>query len=139
MLIPGERGEIFAIVQPEDTVRALDLEGAEHLPDVLATSRVLALVELAAARAMRRLVRSGQTSLGVSTCVTHGKVTAIGSQVCVVTRFESHCDGVLGFRFEVYDEAGLIASGEHTRSIVDSGQMADRARSRQLWAEWDAA
>jgi predicted thioesterase len=139
MLIPGERGEIFAIVQPEDTVRALDLEGAAHLPDVLATSRILALVELAAARAMRRLLRSGQTSLGVTTSVSHGKATAIGSQVCAVAHFQSHRDGVLRFAFEIYDEAGLIASGEHTRSIVDNVQLQGTARSRQLWAEWEAA
>src|SRR5262245_14297055 len=138
MLIPGERGEIFAIVQPEDTVRALDLEGAEQLPDVLATSRILALVELATARAMRRLLRAGQTSLGVGTSIFHGKATAIGAQVCAVARFDSHRDGLLRFRFEIYDEAGLVADGEHTRSIADNGQLADAAKSRQLWAEWDA-
>jgi fluoroacetyl-CoA thioesterase len=139
MLIPGERGEIFAIVQPEDTVRALDLEGAAHLPDVLSTSRLLALVELAAARAMSRLLRAGQTSLGVATSVSHGKATAIGSQVCAVAHFQSHRDGVLRFCFEIYDEAGLIASGEHTRSIFDNVRLEDTAKSRQLWAEWEAA
>jgi fluoroacetyl-CoA thioesterase len=139
MLIPGERGEIFAIVQPEDTVRALDFEGADQLPDVLATSRIIALVELAAARAMRRLLRDDQVSLGMETTVAHGEVTAIGSQVFAAIRFDSHRDGLLRFCFEIYDEAGLIARGEHARSIVGSGQLADRARARQLWAERDAA
>jgi fluoroacetyl-CoA thioesterase len=139
MLMPGERGEIFAIVQPEDTVRALDLESAEQLPDVLATSRLIALVELAAARAMRRLLHADQVSLGMETSVSHGAATAIGSQVFVVVRFDSHRDGLLRFRFDIYDEAGRIASGEHTRSIVDAGLLADRARTRQLWAERDVA
>jgi fluoroacetyl-CoA thioesterase len=139
MLTSGERGEIFAIVQPEDTVRALDLEAAEQLPDVLATSRILALVELAAARAMRRLLRADQVSLGMQTSVSHGEATAIGSQVFAVIRFDSHSDGLLRFRFEIYDEAGQIADGEHTRSIVDGAQLADRAKNRQAWAERDAA
>lgn len=139
MLMPGECGEIFAIVQPEDTARALDIEGAAQLSDVLATSRILALVELAAARAMRGLLHVDQVSLAMETSVSHGEATAIGSQVFVVIHFDSHRNGLLRFRFEIYDEAGPIASGEHTRSIVDGGQVADRARSRQLWAERDAA
>lgn len=139
MLVTGERGEIIATVKPEDTVRALALEADDGLPEVLATSRLLAMVELAASRAMRRVLQAGQTSLGMGTSMAHGKATAVGSQVCAVARFDSHRDGLLRFRFEVYDEAGLIADGEHTRSIVDTDRLADRARSRQLWAEWDAA
>jgi fluoroacetyl-CoA thioesterase len=139
MLISGERGEIIATVKPEDTVRALAMEADDGLPEVLATSRLLGLVELAASRAMRRVLRAGQSSLGVGTSMAHDKATAVGSQVCAVARFYSHRDGLLKFHFEVYDEAGLIAEGEHTRSIVDSGTLADHARSRQTWAEWDAA
>jgi predicted thioesterase len=96
-------------------------------------------VELAAARAMRRVLRADQVSLGMETSVSHGAATAIGSEVFAVVRFDSHRDGLLRFHFDIYDEAGRIASGEHTRSIVDSALLTKRARTRQLWAERDAA
>jgi predicted thioesterase len=136
---PESRVEIIATVTPDDTLRALAAEADHRLPELLATSSLVALVELAASRAMRRMLNAGQTSLGVGMSLTNGKATAVGSQICAVVHFDSQRDGVLRFRFDVYDEAGLIANGEHARSIVDTDRIADRARSRQLWAEWEAA
>jgi fluoroacetyl-CoA thioesterase len=138
MLVTGERGEIIVTVQSSDTARSLAQADADVLPDVLATPRLLALVELAASRAMRRLLRPGQTSMGIGVSITHGKPTAVGSQVCAVARFICDEDGLLRFRFEVFDEAGLIADGEHTRTIIDNTALMSGAMRRQLWAEREA-
>jgi predicted thioesterase len=134
----GERGEIIVTVQHADTARALGSATEDALPEVFSTPRLLALVELAASRAMRRLLRPGQTSLGIGVSINHGKPTAVGSQVCAVARFVSDDDGLLRFHFEVFDEAGLIADGEHTRTIIDGDALRDGARRRQLWAEREA-
>jgi predicted thioesterase len=59
MLTAGDSGEAEILVQPSDTAKVLALSREDSFPEVLATSRMIALMELAAARAMRPALRPG--------------------------------------------------------------------------------
>jgi predicted thioesterase len=84
-------------------------------------SRVAELMELAAARLMRSRLNAGESSVAVSTRLHHAALSqARGGEL----RARATCRAIEGrqYRFEVhvFDENGLVASGEHVRAVLDS-------------------
>ena len=63
------------IVAPSDLASALNLEPEDAFPPVFATSRMVALMELAAARLLRPHLRPGELSVGVTLDVVHTAAT----------------------------------------------------------------
>src|SRR5688500_4428175 len=88
MLTAGDAGEAEIVVQPSDTAKVLALSSEDSFPEVFATSRMIALMELAAARAMRPALQPGQLSVGVSLDVRHTAPTPVGGRVRAVATFE---------------------------------------------------
>jgi fluoroacetyl-CoA thioesterase len=126
----GARAEAAFTVQPRDTAAALALCEEDAFPEVFATSRMIALMELAAARAMRPLLGAGQLSVGVMVDVRHGAATPVDCRVHARATFLGQEGKLFRFRVEAFDEAGTIGSGEHLRSIVDIGRLLDGAARR---------
>ncbi len=81
MLTAGDTGQAEILVQPSDTAKGLALSNEDSFPEVFATSRMIALMELAAARAMRPALQPGQLSVGVSLNVKHTAPTPVGGKV----------------------------------------------------------
>jgi predicted thioesterase len=101
-----------------DLASVLNLEPEDAFPPVFATSRMVALMELAAARVLRPHLREGEVSVGVSVDVVHTAATPPGATVTATARFLGR-DGKL-FLFEVSatDDGGEIGRGTHKRAIV---------------------
>jgi fluoroacetyl-CoA thioesterase len=98
---------------------------------VFATSRMIALMELAAARAMRPLLQDGQLSVGVTVNVKHSAATPVGCAVRAVATYLGPDGKLYRFRVEAFDPAGPIGEGEHTRAIIGTDRlMAGAARRR---------
>jgi fluoroacetyl-CoA thioesterase len=119
-------------VAPSDLASALNLEPADAFPPVFATSRMVALMELAASRVLRPHLREGETSVGVSLDVTHTAATPPGATVTATARFTGR-DGKL-FVFEVLaaDNAGEIGRCTHKRAVVATERLvAGAARRRE--------
>src|ERR1700737_2391262 len=93
----GDTAEASFVVQPSDTAKALSTQ--EDFPDVFATSRMVALMELAAARALKPLLQPGQMSVGVPLNIRHTAATPVGGKVRAVATYLG-ADGKL-FRFKV--------------------------------------
>jgi hypothetical protein len=66
MLYIGQTAVASLKVQPSDTAAALSLSAEDAFPAVFATSRMIALMELAAARLMRSMLKPGDFSVGIS-------------------------------------------------------------------------
>jgi predicted thioesterase len=117
-------------VTPSDLASALNLEPADAFPPVFATSRMVALMELAAARVLRPHLRAGELSVGVSVDVIHTAATPLGATVTATARFVGR-DGKL-FLFEVSatDNAGDIGRGTHKRAIVTTERLVKGAAQR---------
>ena len=117
-------------VAPSDLASALNLEPADAFPPVFATSRMVALMELAAARLLRPHLRAGELSVGVTVDVIHTAATPPGATVTATARFISR-DGKL-FLFEVSaaDNAGEIGRGTHKRAVVSTERLVAGAARR---------
>lgn len=134
MLNTGEKTEAALVVTESDTAGALALSAADEFPAVLATSRMIALMEVAAARAMTPLLAAGQLSVGVAVDIRHLAATPVGAEVHAVATFLGMEGKLFAFRLEAFDPGGKIGEGRHTRAIIDSARLiagaADRVAGR---------
>jgi len=134
MLKQGDQAEASFSVQCSDTALALAISDIDVFPEVFATSRMIALMEVAAARAMRPLLQPGQLSVGVSLNVRHTAATPVGCSVRAVATFSGVEGKLMRFRLEAFDEAGPIGDGEHTWAVIDTERLmlgASRRRGSQ--------
>ena len=130
MLKAGDTGQAEMVVQPSDTAKVLALSSEDSFPEVFATSRMIALMELAAARAMRPALKPGQLSVGVSLNVKHTAATPVGGKVRAVATFERHDGKLFLFKVEAFDDAGPIGCGEHSRAVIDTERLLQGAARR---------
>jgi predicted thioesterase len=126
----GDSGEAALVAGPRDSARTLSLSPEDDFPDVLATSRMIALMELAAARRMRGLLAAGQLSVGVDVAIRHQAATPLGVEVRAVATFLGQEGKLYRFKVQAFDAGGLVGEGEHTRAIVGTERLLDGARAR---------
>src|SRR5262249_41614533 len=74
----GESAEAGFTVQHSDTAEVIAISPEDSFPPVFSTSRMIALMELAAARAMRPMLEPGQLSVGVALAIEHRAPTPVG-------------------------------------------------------------
>jgi fluoroacetyl-CoA thioesterase len=123
--------EAELVVAVCDTACNIGLSSEDSFPEVFATSRMIALMEVAAARAMRPLLGDGQHSVGVGLNVRHSAATPVGSRVRAVARWLRNEGRLMHFNVQAFDEAGLIGEGEHTRAIVETARLLTGAEKRR--------
>jgi fluoroacetyl-CoA thioesterase len=112
-------------------VRALAMSIEDSFPEVFATSRMIALMELAGARLMRSLLKEGELSVGVSVNVKHTAATPVGCKARAVATYLGPEGTLFRFRVEAFDEAGPIGDGEHVRAIVATDRLLAGAAKRK--------
>lgn len=127
----GTTGEAHLTVTHGDTAAALSISGDDAFPAVFATARMVALMELAAARAMRPLLGAGELSVGVSVEIRHIAPTPVGSEVRAVATYLGPEGKLFRFRVEAFDDAGPIGDGTHTRAIVATERLEAGAAKRK--------
>lgn len=117
-------------VASSDLASALNLEPADAFPPVFATSRMVALMELSAARVLRPHLREGETSVGVSVDVVHSAATPPGATVTGTARFIGREGKLFLFEVSAADNAGEIGRGTHKRAIVTTERLVAGAVGR---------
>ena len=117
-------------VAASDLASAIDLEPADAFPPVFATSRMVALMELAAARLLRPHLRPGELSVGVTLDVVHTAATPPGATVTATARFLRREGKLFVFEVLATDDAGEIGRCTHKRAIVAAQRLIDGARRR---------
>jgi fluoroacetyl-CoA thioesterase len=125
-----DTGEAKRVVEPADSARQLIMSAEDDFPDVFSTSKMVALMETAAARAMRDELVEGQLSVGVGVRIRHLAATPIGAEVHARATFLGMQGTLYLFRVHAYDQAGLIGEGEHTRAVVTTDRLMDGALTR---------
>lgn len=131
MLTIGQTAEASFTVQQGDTAAALSLSPEDAFPPVFATARMVALMELAAARVMKPLLQPGQLSVGVSLTVRHTAATPIGCVVRAVATYLGAEGKLHRFKVEAFDDAGPIGDCEHTRAIIATDRLMAGAARRK--------
>ncbi|GAC1342043.1 MAG: hypothetical protein NVSMB23_14350 [Myxococcales bacterium] len=117
-------------VEEGDTAAALNPITGEAYPRVFATSKCIALLELAAGKLLVPLLRPGELSVGVVVDVKHLAATRVGARVEASARF-LETDGKL-WSFEVLarDGGGEIMRGVHKRALIDEARLLASAAKR---------
>ncbi|HTY40873.1 MAG TPA: hotdog domain-containing protein [Thermoanaerobaculia bacterium] len=126
----GDSATVSMAAKPTDLASAFTLGPEDSFPPVFATARMVALMELAAARVLRPHLGPGEHSVGVTVDVTHSAATPEGAPVEATARYLGR-DGKL-FAFEVVarDAGGEVGRGTHRRAVVSGERLVAGARRR---------
>lgn len=130
MLEPGETAEVSFVASDNDMASAMSASPDDSFPEVLATSRMIAVMELAGARLMKRILEPQQLSVGVGVYVKHLAATPNNTRVSAIATFLEREGKLYKFKVEAFDPAGKIGEGEHTRAIIDAERLLSGAKKR---------
>jgi len=111
------------VVSDDDTALAL---GSGEVP-VLATPRVVRLVEQATVRAIDGRLEAGSTTVGHRVQLDHLAPSAVGASVRAEAVLETVEGRRLTFRVTAADAQGLVAAGRITRVVVDKERFVEKA------------
>lgn len=117
-------------VATSDLASALNLEPEDAFPPVFATSRMVALMELAAARLLRPHLRPGELSVGVTLDVVHNAATPPGATVSATAKFLGREGKLFVFEILATDDAGEIGRCTHKRAVVTTERLVAGAARR---------
>ena len=123
----GMRGRAAAVAAEEDTARAL---GSGTVP-VLATPRMIALLEQAAVNAVQSELLPGQTTVGTRLDVTHDAATPVGMRVWAEAELTAIEGRKLTFAVAAFDDAGRIGGGTHQRFIIQTDKFLAKAQEKR--------
>lgn len=120
------------IVGPNDLASSISTAGGDEFPAVLATARMVALMETAAARVMQPLLGPGELSVGVAVDITHTAPTPPGAFVMAAARYTGREGKLFVFEIIAHDHGGEIGRGFHKRAIVETERLQRAAAKRNM-------
>jgi fluoroacetyl-CoA thioesterase len=126
----GAHASVTWRVSDADLASAIGVGMSDVFPGVLATARMIALMEVAASRVMRPLLAEGELSVGVTVDVSHSAATPPGATVRAKARFLRQEGKMYVFEVWAEDDGGEIGRGVHKRAIVSSERLEIRALRR---------
>ncbi len=118
------------VVKSSDLARALPLNEQDAFPAVLATARLVALMEIAAARLLQPCLKPGELSVGVSVEIMHTAPTPEGARVTATARYLGKEGKLFSFEVVAADAGGEVGRAKHQRAIVDSARLESKAAQR---------
>lgn len=120
-LEPGLSGECSAVVGSEDTCRSV---GTGEL-DILATPKVLAMLECAALNALEALLHPDLTTLGVRFQLEHLLPIGVGEAIRATASLVSVRGRRLTFAVRLDDSQDrVVGVGRLTRAVVERATLA---------------
>ncbi len=119
----GQKLEFLYTVEEKDLAKYVAVDSEDNFPEVLATARMVALMEISAARLMNPLVKEDEQSVGVEVNVKHLAPTPVNAQVKLIATFTGMDNKLYKFDVEIYDEGGLAGKGIHTRAIIKTERL----------------
>lgn len=135
MIEIGEIEQLTTTVTSEDTANALTKNheitvSGDIYAEVLATTKMIALMELVSGRILQKIQNDKQLSVGVGVNIQHLAPTPVDSKVTVTAEYLGQEGKLYKFKVEAYDARGKIGEGEHTRAIIDIERLLIGANKR---------
>ncbi len=121
---------IDIVVQESDTAQDMGSNLQGEFPAVLATPKMIALMEYSAAQIIEPQLTEGQLSVGVGVNIQHMAATPVGEKVSVKAKFMGMEGKLYKFEVTASDRAGIVGKGFHTRAIVDVSRIMIGAKKR---------
>jgi predicted thioesterase len=125
-IAPGLVGEVDLVVQAADTADALGNAGVH----VLATPRLVALLERAAIRAVEAHLPPGAGTVGTRIDVRHLAATPVGMRARIRATLREIDGRRFVFAIEGEDEAERIVEGTHERFQIDQAKFLARVAAK---------
>ena len=126
MINVGDFGESRLTVTEKDTAEAW---GSGTLP-VLATPRMILMIEETACDALKGELPEGDTSVGTLVDVAHVSASPVGSEVVCRTEVVEIDRARIRFKVTVTDAFGDVGTGFHERFIVHSDKFMAKANAK---------
>ena len=95
--------------------------------NAFATPMLVALMECAAATAVKPFLEAGQTTVGAFISTSHIAATPVGMKVSATARVTLAEGKKLEFIITATDERSTIGEGTHTRYILDKERFEQKA------------
>lgn len=129
----GASATVNLVVRESDCASALKLsdDPRDDFPAVFATTRMIALMELAGARILHPLLRPGEMSVGAHVDVSHTAATPIGVKVTASAAYRGRDGKLFVFNVVAHDPGGVIGRGTHKRAIVSRDRLIAGATKRR--------
>ena len=129
-MLVGDFAEAEMMAGPQEMAKALCLAPQDDFPEVWATSRMIGLMEIAAARLMTPLLEPDQLSVGVGINIRHTAATPVNNKVWARATFIGREGKLYKFTLEAFDEGGKVGEGDHTRAIIATERLLAGASAR---------
>ena len=126
MIPVGAKAESHLKVSEEDTALAW---GSGSLP-VLATPRMILMVEATAMQCLAPYMEEGRTSVGTLVDVAHVSASPVGSEVVCNVEVVEVDRARIRFRVSVTDAFGDVGTGFHERFVVSAEKFMAKADSK---------
>lgn len=126
MITEGIKNKIEIIVEEKDT--AQNVGSGELL--VLATPRMIALMEECAYKALTPYLELGSGSVGTMINVNHVSATPVGMKVWAEAEVTRADGRKIEFSLKAFDECGLIGQGVHERFIIYNEKFTEKTYSK---------
>jgi fluoroacetyl-CoA thioesterase len=128
----GDVGRAELVVQQFDCASDLNVGNApdEKFPPVFATTRMIALMEMAGARLLKPLLQEGEMSVGVTVDIIHSAATPIGAKVTATATYRGRDGKLFVFDVAAHDPGGEVGRGVHKRAIISRERLLSGASRR---------
>jgi predicted thioesterase len=126
----GDTAAAELLVGRTDLASALRFEPGDAFPPVFATARMVALMEVAAARILAPHLAPGEFSVGVSVDAAHTAATPEGAAVRAEARYLGREGKVHLFEVVASDAGGEVGRATHRRAVVSGERLVAGARRR---------
>lgn len=118
------------VVASRDLASALSTDSQDAFPAVLATARMVALMEIASGRLLRSYLGEGELSVGVNVEVLHSAPTPLGTRVTATARYLGREGKLFVFEVVASDPGGEVGRARHKRAIVNVERLQNSAKRR---------
>lgn len=109
----------------EATYRVAPEMSPPHVDGILATSRMIGLMEDTCLAAVQPFLAAGQTTVGTRVDVTHVGTAWSGEEIRIRIRLTKITQRrLLSFDVEIEAPAGIISTGTHQRLVVERSRLA---------------
>lgn len=126
MIEIGMKYTVKITVEKNDTAKEV---GSGTL-EVLATPRMISLMEEAAYKCVGAEIELGNSSVGTFMSVKHLSATPVGMEAFATAEVTEVDGRKISFKVEAYDESGLIGEGIHERFVVNEDKFVSKTYSK---------
>lgn len=130
VLSEGTKAVLEYKVEEKDLAKNLNISIDDDFPEVFATARLVALMEVSAAKILIPFLNESELSVGVGVDIKHLAATLCGDTAVSTATFVGMEGKLYKFEIEVKDSGGIIGTGTHTRAIVSNERLLSGAKKR---------